>query len=128
MRPSHSCSVSVTRPAFSTAWPVLRRPPVLKSPRLQASTSDMFENGLAEWCVQRSSTMTRRRTPIICLPTTHPRWRAGGPDNVAKMAQYIALLGEVEQRIVGCFRNGGGLPYNAFPRFHALRAEESREV
>src|SRR5690349_17322132 len=64
------------------------------------------------------------------LPAHHASalTRAGGPDNVAKMAQYIALLGEVEQRIVGCFRNGGGLPYNAFPRFHALRAEESREV
>jgi len=64
------------------------------------------------------------------LPAHHASalTRAGGPDNVAKMAQYIALLGEVEQRIVGCFRNGGGLPYDAFPRFHALRAEESREV
>src|SRR5262249_2557746 len=48
--------------------------------------------------------------------------------NVAKLAQYIALLGEVEQGIVGCFRNGGGLSYDAFPRFHALRAEESGEV
>src|SRR5690349_21682972 len=54
--------------------------------------------------------------------------RAGGPDNVAKMAQYVALLGEVEQRIVGCFRDGGGLPYSAFPRFHALQAEESGAV
>jgi SAM-dependent methyltransferase len=54
--------------------------------------------------------------------------RAGGPDNIARMAQYIALLGEVEQGIVGCFRNGGGLSYDAFPRFHALRAEESGAV
>ncbi|MFG1930891.1 class I SAM-dependent methyltransferase [Mycobacterium sp. NPDC048908] len=54
--------------------------------------------------------------------------RAGGPDNVAKMAQYVALLGEVEQRIVDCFRDGGGLPYSAFPRFHGLRAEESGAV
>ena len=45
-----------------------------------------------------------------------------------RLAQYIALLGEVEQRIVGCFRNGGGLSYNAFPRFHSLRAEESGAV
>jgi 2-polyprenyl-3-methyl-5-hydroxy-6-metoxy-1,4-benzoquinol methylase len=54
--------------------------------------------------------------------------RAGGPDNIAKRAQYIALLGEVEQGIVDCFRNGGGLPYTEFPRYHTLRAEESGEV
>jgi SAM-dependent methyltransferase len=64
------------------------------------------------------------------LPADHAPalTRAGGPDNVAKLTQYIALLGEVEQRIVGCFRNGGGLPYDAFPRFHALQAEESGAV
>ena len=64
------------------------------------------------------------------LPAGHASalTRAAGPDNVAKLAQYIALLGEVEQGIVGCFRNGGGLPYAEFSRFHALRAEESREV
>lgn len=54
--------------------------------------------------------------------------RAGGVGNVAKMAQYVALMGEVEQRIVGCFRDGGGLSYEEFPRFHALRAEESAAV
>jgi SAM-dependent methyltransferase len=64
------------------------------------------------------------------LPAHHARalTRAGGPGNVAKMAQYIALLGEVEQRIVECFRNGGGLSYKEFPRFHALQAEESGDV
>jgi SAM-dependent methyltransferase len=64
------------------------------------------------------------------LPADHAPalTRAGGTDNVAKITQYIAVLGEVEQRIVGCFRNGGGLSYDAFPRFHALRAEESGEV
>ncbi len=53
---------------------------------------------------------------------------AGGPDNVAKLAQYIGIFGEVEQKIIGCFRHGGGLPYTEFPRFHAVMAEESGGV
>ncbi|MDD4867313.1 MAG: class I SAM-dependent methyltransferase [Mycobacterium sp.] len=54
--------------------------------------------------------------------------RAAGPDNLALVALTIPLLSEVEQKIIGCFRNGGGLPYSAFPRFHALMAEQSGVV
>ena len=54
--------------------------------------------------------------------------RAAGPDNLTRIAQYIALLGEVEQRIIGCFANGGGLSYSEYPRFHTLMAEMSGEV
>jgi SAM-dependent methyltransferase len=49
-------------------------------------------------------------------------------NNVAKIAPHIAILGEVEQKIIACFRNGGGLPYSEFPRFHAARAEEARAL
>jgi 2-polyprenyl-3-methyl-5-hydroxy-6-metoxy-1,4-benzoquinol methylase len=51
--------------------------------------------------------------------------RAAGPDNLARVTQFVPLLGEVEQKIIGCFRAGGGLPYSEFPRFHTLMAEES---
>jgi 2-polyprenyl-3-methyl-5-hydroxy-6-metoxy-1,4-benzoquinol methylase len=54
--------------------------------------------------------------------------RAAGPDNLAVVAQFVPLLGEVEQKIIGCFRAGGGLPYSEFPRFHKLMAEESGAV
>ncbi len=54
--------------------------------------------------------------------------RAAGPDNMARIAQFIPLFGEVEQKIIGCFRSGGGLPYSDYPRFHTLMAEESGEV
>jgi SAM-dependent methyltransferase len=67
------------------------------------------------------------RTQEYALPAHHAPalTRAGGIKNVAKAAPKIAILGEVEQRIIACFRNGGGLPYSAFPRFHAVRAEEA---
>ena len=71
-------------------------------------------------------------------PTTQtyslPRHRAAvlthaaGPDNLARVAQFIPLLGEVEQKIIDCFSTGGGLPYSEYPRFHKLMAEMSGEV
>ncbi|MCV7088990.1 class I SAM-dependent methyltransferase [Mycobacterium interjectum] len=54
--------------------------------------------------------------------------RAAGPDNLALVALFLPQLGEVEQKIVGCFREGGGLPYSEFPRFHTLMAEQSAAV
>jgi 2-polyprenyl-3-methyl-5-hydroxy-6-metoxy-1,4-benzoquinol methylase len=38
------------------------------------------------------------------------------------------MVGEVEQKIIGCFHNGGGLSYSEYPRFHKLMAEQSGEV
>ncbi|MBV8966056.1 MAG: methyltransferase domain-containing protein, partial [Mycobacteriaceae bacterium] len=54
--------------------------------------------------------------------------RTAGPDNLARVAQFIAMLGEVEQKVIGCFREGGGLAYSEYPRFHAVMAEQSGEV
>jgi len=38
------------------------------------------------------------------------------------------VLGSVEDRIVDCFRQGGGVPYEAYPRFHEVMAEESKQT
>lgn len=54
--------------------------------------------------------------------------RAAGIDNVAVFSQYIALLGDVEDKIVECFRKGGGVPYSAYPKFQKLQAEETARV
>jgi SAM-dependent methyltransferase len=64
------------------------------------------------------------------LPPEHAAslTNSAGVDNLAGMMQYIALMGEVEQQIVECFRNGGGVPYSAYPRFQALQAEETARV
>ena len=51
--------------------------------------------------------------------------RAAGADNLAVFAQYIPLLGNVEDEIVTCFKKGGGVPYGKFPRFHDVMAEDS---
>jgi 2-polyprenyl-3-methyl-5-hydroxy-6-metoxy-1,4-benzoquinol methylase len=54
--------------------------------------------------------------------------RAAGPGNLAAVAQTIPMLAEVEQKVIGCFRAGGGLSYADYPRFHALMAERSGKV
>jgi ubiquinone/menaquinone biosynthesis C-methylase UbiE len=51
--------------------------------------------------------------------------RAAGADNIAVFAQYISALGAVEDDVVECFKNGGGVPYSRFPRFHEVMEEDS---
>jgi SAM-dependent methyltransferase len=54
--------------------------------------------------------------------------RKSPADNMAVFAQYIPCLGAVEDDIVDCFRNGGGVPYSRFHRFHELMAEDSGQT
>ena len=46
-------------------------------------------------------------------------------ERLAYLSQFVGLLGSVEDDIVECFRNGGGVPYERFGRFHEVMAEES---
>jgi 2-polyprenyl-3-methyl-5-hydroxy-6-metoxy-1,4-benzoquinol methylase len=66
-------------------------------------------------------------TTRFVLPAEHAAFltRAAGADNISVFAQYIALLGGVEDDIVECFKQGGGVPYEKFPRFHAVMEEDS---
>ncbi len=61
------------------------------------------------------------------LPAEHAAFltRAAGADNFAVFTQYIGILGSVEDKIVECFKKGGGVPYDDFLRFHAVMAEDS---
>ncbi|GAB4144515.1 MAG: class I SAM-dependent methyltransferase [Cyanobacteria bacterium J069] len=61
------------------------------------------------------------------LPAEHAAFltRAAASDNIAVFAQYIPLLGAVEDQIIDCFYKGGGVPYSAYKRFHAVMAEDS---
>jgi 2-polyprenyl-3-methyl-5-hydroxy-6-metoxy-1,4-benzoquinol methylase len=61
------------------------------------------------------------------LPAEHAAFlsRSAAADNMAVFAQYVAVLGGVEDDIVECFRKGGGVPYSRFARFHEVMAEDS---
>jgi 2-polyprenyl-3-methyl-5-hydroxy-6-metoxy-1,4-benzoquinol methylase len=64
------------------------------------------------------------------LPPEHAAFvtRAGAPDNMAIFTQYVGILAGVEDDIVACFREGGGVPYARYPRFHAVMAEDSDQA
>lgn len=61
------------------------------------------------------------------LPTEHSAYltRKAGSDNIAVFSQYTAVMGAVEDDIVNCFKNGGGVAYSKFHRFHEVMAEDS---
>ncbi len=61
--------------------------------------------------------LPREHAPVLTRPAS--------TGNLAMFMQYISLFGSVEDRIVECFRKGGGVPYSAYPRFHEVMAEES---
>ena len=69
-------------------------------------------------------------TARYSLPAEHAAWltRAASPDNLAVEAQWITTLSAVEDDIIDCFRNGGGVPYERFTRFHEVMAEESAQT
>jgi ubiquinone/menaquinone biosynthesis C-methylase UbiE len=61
------------------------------------------------------------------LPAEHAAYltRKAGADNIAVFTQYAAVMGEVEDEILKCFKAGGGVPYEKFHRFHDVMAEDS---
>lgn len=64
------------------------------------------------------------------LPAEHAAslTRTAGPGNLAGTAQLVGLLAPVEPEIVECFRTGGGLGYDRYPRFAKLMREDSATV
>ncbi len=61
------------------------------------------------------------------LPAEHAHLliRTSGKDNLAVFAQYVSVLGSVEDEIIECFHKGGGVPYSSYKRFHEVMAEDS---
>lgn len=51
-----------------------------------------------------------------------------GEANLAVFAQYLPLLGTVEDDVLACFRNGGGVPYERYHRFHEVMAQDSGQT
>ncbi|HET7411866.1 MAG TPA: class I SAM-dependent methyltransferase [Pararhizobium sp.] len=64
------------------------------------------------------------------LPREHAAWLTRGAENgnFAIFAQYVPVLGAVEDDIVRCFHGGGGVPYERYGRFHEVMAEDSGQT
>lgn len=59
------------------------------------------------------------------LPDEHAVFLTREGEALPALAQYIAVLGGVEDDVVDCFRHGGGVPYERYNRFHEVMAEDS---
>lgn len=95
-----------------------------------AARAGLNERYVREWLgamVTSGVVEYRADTGRYVLPPEHAAslTRAAGADNIGVFAQYIGTLGGVETEIVECFRNGGGVPYEKYPRFHEVMAEDS---
>jgi ubiquinone/menaquinone biosynthesis C-methylase UbiE len=95
-----------------------------------ARTAGLQERYVREWLgamVTAGVIVVDPTSASYQLPAEHAAFltRIAGADNMAVFAQYIAVLGDVEDDIVACFHTGGGVPYERFPRFQAVMAEDS---
>lgn len=103
--------------------------PPSTSPQI-ASAAGLQERYVREWLNGLTVAGVVEHDPehaTYWLPAEHAAslTTAAGPGNLARMMQLVPVLGTVEQDILECFVRGGGLGYEAFPRFHHLMAEES---
>lgn len=64
------------------------------------------------------------------LPPEHARWltRRHSPENIAVTHQWTSVLGYVESEVIDKFRNGGGVHYDCFHRFHEVMAADSAQT
>lgn len=111
---------------------VLAELPPSTSPEI-AAAAGLHERYVREWLNGVTTGRVVEHDPTTgtyWLPAEHAACltEAAGPENVARMMQLIPLLAGVEQQVVSCFSSGGGVGYDAFPRFHDLMAAESEAV
>jgi hypothetical protein len=61
------------------------------------------------------------------LPAEHAAWltRTGGPWNAAVAAQWVAVLGAVDDQVVEAFGHGRGISPTANRRFHEVMGQGS---
>jgi SAM-dependent methyltransferase len=98
-----------------------------------AKTSGLNERYVREWLNGMTTARFVRYDPQsrrYTLPREHAAWLVdgAGPDNLGRIMTFLAMMAEVEQGIVRCFREGGGLSYDAYTRFHAVIGEDSAAV
>jgi 2-polyprenyl-3-methyl-5-hydroxy-6-metoxy-1,4-benzoquinol methylase len=111
-----------------------------KMAELPPSTSDQIAQAAAlneryvrEWLGAMTTGRVVEYDPsnkTYVLPPEHAAslTRAAGPGNLAAMAMFFSEMGLVELKVIDAFRNGGGVPYSAYPRFQELMAHESGQV
>lgn len=98
-----------------------------------ARSANLNERYVREWLgamVTGGVVEYDKDTDTYRLPPEHSAWltRQSSPNNLAVGMQWFSVLGSVEDDIIECFKNGGGVPYERFHRFHEVMAEESHQT
>lgn len=97
-----------------------------------ADAAGLNERYVREWLGAMVTGRLVNYDPIAqtySLPAEHAAFltRRAAPNNLALIAQFPPMLALVEEQVIDCFRQGGGVPYSDFKRFHAVMAEASHQ-
>lgn len=106
--------------------------PPSTSPQI-AAAAGLNERYVREWLNGMVTARLIEYDPIAktyFLPAEHAAFltRTTSAENIAPFAQYIGLMGTVEDKIIDCFYKGGGVPYSEYKRFHEVMAEDSGQT
>ncbi|ALI99913.1 class I SAM-dependent methyltransferase [Rufibacter tibetensis] len=97
-----------------------------------AERANLNERYVREWLgamVTGGIVIYAPETHTYFLPPEHAAYltREAGPDNMSVLLQYSAMMGKVEDKIVDCFKHGGGVPYGEHHRFYEVIDEDSSQ-
>lgn len=97
-----------------------------------ATEADLSERYVREWLAVMVTAGIVDYDPmrqIYFLPAEHAAFltRAASPMNIAVIAQFLGVSAGVENDIVARFKDGKGLHYHHYDRFHEVMAEDSEQ-
>lgn len=95
-----------------------------------AAAAGLAERYVREWLAVMVTSGIIHYEPkrgTYLLPAEHAACLTpeGSLGNLAVYGQHVALLGEVQERLIALFRQGGGTTYADYPCFHQIMAEDS---
>ncbi len=97
-----------------------------------AAVAGLNERYVREWLAVMTTARIVDYTPAdrsYTLPPEHAAFltRDGAMKNLAVIAQFVGVVGALEDEVVDRFRHGGGLCYHHYDRFHEVMAEASHQ-
>jgi len=96
-----------------------------------ADTAGLEERYVREWLhgLTVAGVLELQADDRFRLPPAHAALltRSGG-ENMAIYGQFLSMSASVEDDLVRCFHEGGGVPYERFERFHEIMAEDSAQT
>jgi SAM-dependent methyltransferase len=103
------------------------------SPGEIAEAAGLSERYVREWLGAMTTGGVVEHDPdanTFRLPPEHAAFltRAARPNNIAQSMQWVAVLGAVEDEVLRAFKDGKGVPYSAYGRFHEVMADESDQT